>query len=167
MNYYFDESGDTGNTSNKSNTSTFSVCIYCEKNKFESVDFLNKLKQDLKINREEVKWYRLNKNMRNIFAAKKYETENNVSYSVINKNESKTFGEKLFEEMLIKIIIENKMQGKVFYDGDHLTNIMHKISKKMKEHDLKVRFINKDTKNIPGIQIADLYAGLARHRYKK
>ncbi len=162
MKLYFDESGDAGSLERKSNTKNFSLCIYAEDNFEETRNFLLKVRKDFNIKRREVKWYKMDKVMRSNFLKQKYNLDKNIFCIVCNKIKSKVFGEELFEDMLIDLIIKNKLSGKVFYDGDHLSKMLHKVSSTLKERNLKVRFINKSSTKEIGIQVSDLYAGLVK-----
>ena len=78
MKLYFDESGDTGSLENKSNTKNFSMCLYVENNQKETENFLLKIRKDFNIKRKEVKWYKMDKEMRSVFSEQKYSLDNNI-----------------------------------------------------------------------------------------
>lgn len=162
MKFYFDESGDAGSIHKNSNTNVFSVCVYKEMNESQTETFLENLKRKMNIKRRELKWYRLDKNMRDIFSENKSEIEENIYCVVVDKLKTEIYGEELVQEIIFGLIFKNKIIGKVIYDGDHLRKTMHIVSRKLKVFGMRVNFINKKTTSNKGIQVADLYAGYAR-----
>ncbi len=162
MKYYFDESGDAGSLNKNSNTTNFSMCIYKETDPEITKDFINKLRNKFKIDRKELKWYRFSKNMRTEFKRFKHILDDNIYTLNIIKKNINAFGEYLFIDTIQSLIINNNINGEIFYDGDHLTRTLHKVKLLLKVKNIKVKFVNKSSSDMLGIQIADIYAGYIR-----
>ena len=163
---YFDESGDLGNIKN-SQTDFFTICIYKEINPEVSSNFIEAIKKKTKTARTELKWYRLDKEKRKAFSDLSKDMNEYVYIIICDKNKSEIFGENLFKDMMSKLIINYNLQGKFYYDADHLTKTLHEVHSSLKLKNYKINFINSKTISNQGIQIADLYAGYARDTSSK
>ena len=168
--YYFDESGDPGDARQKSNTDYFVIAIYKENSLNNTKDLIAKIRRNLKIsdNKKELKWFRFSKEDRTEFE-KIYISHILEKTFVIccKKHKSHIFGEKLYEQMLLKLIKEFQLVGKYVYVGEYLARLVENIHIQFKINGSKVTFKNSTDKNVLGIQIADLVAGYFRSKLEK
>ncbi len=166
---YFDESGDVGNLEDGSNTEHFTIAVYDEISKNQTLELREKLKKLFNVKSDSIlKWQKLS--LKDKFRFEKFYEQylGDCVYVVYwDKDSFPVKGKDTYSDILTALVKRFELSGNFKFEGEHLYKSLDRIRRKLRINGKKIYFKNVRTEDNFGIQICDLVAGLIRSKLLK